>query len=151
MTAVTWDLPPLGVLIADDPWWRYPSPFCAAGDGIAHLRVWDTPAGGHVAVVTEAGLGASVTNSAEGIIGALQARYGHPLTLLEHWPDGETITWPVGAPTVLGEHIDQVHTGLFRPRWRRVWPVHPDNPDYDALAAWFGEHGRRVAGSEAPW
>jgi hypothetical protein len=48
------DLPPLGVLIADDPFWRY-----RAGElvreGVAHLRVWTTVAipPGHLAVVTE--------------------------------------------------------------------------------------------------
>ena len=32
-------LPPLGELIADDPFWRYPSG-SGSGEGVAHLRVW---------------------------------------------------------------------------------------------------------------
>ena len=57
-------LPPLGELIADDPFWRYSSG-AMAGRGVAHLRVWRTAGAqpGHVAVVTETGSAASVTNS----------------------------------------------------------------------------------------
>jgi len=33
-------LPPLGDLIADEPFWRYPAG--AARAGVAHLRVWLT-------------------------------------------------------------------------------------------------------------
>jgi hypothetical protein len=59
------DLPPLGELIADEPFWRYPSA-TTAEEGVAHLRVWLTTGAepGHLAVVTETGLGASVTESA---------------------------------------------------------------------------------------
>ena len=35
------DLPPLGELVADDPFWRYPS-ISMAREGVAHLRVWLT-------------------------------------------------------------------------------------------------------------
>jgi hypothetical protein len=35
------DLPPLGALVADDPFWRYPTAGLAR-EGVAHLRVWLT-------------------------------------------------------------------------------------------------------------
>jgi len=58
-------LPPLGELVADVPFWRYPSG-AAAGEGVAHLRVWTTATvpQGHLAAVTETGAAASVTESA---------------------------------------------------------------------------------------
>jgi hypothetical protein len=58
------DLPPLGELVADEPAWRYPSA-TTAGEGAAHLRVWLTTGAepGHLAVVTETGLAASVTKN----------------------------------------------------------------------------------------
>ena len=64
------DLPPLGELVADEPFWRYLAGM--AGEGVAQLRVWLT-AGlepGHLAVVTETGLGGSVTESAGHIWGS---------------------------------------------------------------------------------
>jgi hypothetical protein len=58
-------LPPLGELIADDPFGRYPLG-TMAGQGVAHLRVWLTggPEPGHLAVVTETGTVAALTESA---------------------------------------------------------------------------------------
>jgi len=52
-------LPPLGELVADVPFWRYPSG-AAAGEGVAHLRVWTTATvpQGHLAAVTETGAAA---------------------------------------------------------------------------------------------
>jgi hypothetical protein len=48
------DLPPLGELVAEEPFWRYPSA-TIAGAGAAHLCVWLTTGAepGHLAVVTE--------------------------------------------------------------------------------------------------
>jgi len=58
-------LPPLGELMFDHPFWRYPAGGLA-GEGVAHVRVWTTATSppGHLAVVTETGLAASVTESA---------------------------------------------------------------------------------------
>lgn len=55
-------LPPLGELIADDPFWRYSSG-SGSGEGVAHLRVWliADAEPGHLVVVTETGSAASVT------------------------------------------------------------------------------------------
>ena len=80
-------LPPLGELVADDPFWRYPSGTLAR-EGVAHLRVWVTAATppGYLAVVTETGLAASVTRSAGYIRAELARRYGSSLVLLEHSP-----------------------------------------------------------------
>ena len=78
-------LPPLGALIADEPFWQYP--LSAAGrEGVAHLRVWLTagPEPGHLAVVTETGSAASVTRSAGRIWAELARRYGPSPVLLEH-------------------------------------------------------------------
>ena len=58
-------LPPLGELIAGEPFWRYPiGP--TDREGVAHLRVWLTAGRqpGHLAVVTQTGSAASVTESA---------------------------------------------------------------------------------------
>ena len=73
------DLPPLGELVAEEPFWRYPSA-TMAGAGAAHLRVWLTTGAepGHLAVVTETGLAASVTESAGRIWAALPAGPGPP-------------------------------------------------------------------------
>jgi hypothetical protein len=83
-------LPPLGDLIADDPFWRYPLGVMDA-QGIAHLRVWLTggPEPGHLAVVTETGSAASVTRSAGRIWADLARRYGPSCVLLEHCPAPE--------------------------------------------------------------
>ena len=64
-------LPPLGDLIADEPFWRYP-----AGAGVAHLRVWLTadPEPGHPAVVTGTGTASGITESTERIRAALARR-----------------------------------------------------------------------------
>src|SRR5207247_575322 len=79
------DLPQLGELVADEPFWRYP----AGGLGrkhVAHLRVWLTtgPEPGYLAVVTETGLAASVTESARHIRAELARRHGPAVVLLEH-------------------------------------------------------------------
>lgn len=70
------DLPPLGALVADDPSWRYPAGGLGR-EGVAHLRVWLTagPEPGHLAVVTETGLAASVAESAGYIWAVLARRY----------------------------------------------------------------------------
>jgi hypothetical protein len=46
-------LPPVGDLVADEPFWRYPLG-ATARQGVTHLRVWRTadPEPGHLAVVT---------------------------------------------------------------------------------------------------
>ena len=79
------DLPHLRDLVADEPFWRYP----AAGpdrEEVAHLRVWLTtgPEPGYLAVVTETGPAAAVTESARHIRAALARRYGPAVVLLEH-------------------------------------------------------------------
>ncbi len=83
-------LPPLGDLIADEPFWRYPAG--AAGAGVAHLRGWLTadPEPGHLAVVTETGTASGITESTEHIWAALARTYGPSLVLLEHHPAPET-------------------------------------------------------------
>ena len=137
----TLDLPPLGEMVADEPWWRYPSR-CAAGDGIAHLRVWHLAVqDGHLAVVTETGLGASVTNSIEDIHGVLAQSYPGPLTLIEHWPAAESA--PAG-----GEHLDLALVQDRRPSWQRIWPTPAANPAHDTLDAWMRVYGRIITDAQ---
>src|SRR5215831_2315213 len=85
------DLPPLGELLVDDPFWRYPA--CGlAREGVGHLRVWATASAppGYLAVVTKTGgitsVSNSVTESAGRIWADLARRYGPSLVLLEHHP-----------------------------------------------------------------
>lgn len=59
------DLPPLGELLVDDPFWQYPG-WGLAREAGRHVRVWATAAAsaGYLAVVTETGGIISVTESA---------------------------------------------------------------------------------------
>jgi len=79
------DLPPLGELIVDDPFWQYPA-WGLAREGVGHLRVWATAGAspGYLAVVTDAGGITSVTESAGRIWADLARRFGPSLVLLEH-------------------------------------------------------------------
>lgn len=131
------DLPPLGDLVADDPFWRYPAG--VAREGAAHLRVWLTagPEPGHLAVVTETGLAASVTESAGHIRAQLVRRYGPSLVLLEHCPGPELSE---GTET-----LDLVRVGADgSPRWSRVWPTPEDNPRHAGLEVWMATYGQQI-------
>jgi len=126
------DLPPIGELIVDEPFWRHPA-WGLAAEGVAHLRIWTTATDppGHVAVVTETGLGASVTESAGRIWAELVRRYGPSLVLLEHHPAPELAE---GAET-----LDLVRIGADgSPHWSRVWPTPEDNPRRAGLELWNG-------------
>lgn len=112
-------------LIRDEDRWPYDTSV-GAGYGIARLLVWTMPIG-HVAAVTDLGNGASITNSAEHIWAALADQYGEPLVLLEHY-------WAEGG---VEEHVDQVAVLDGQPRWRRIWPTPPSNPQHDELRQWI--------------
>jgi hypothetical protein len=132
------DLPPLGELVADEPFWRYPS----GGqdrEGVARLRVWTTATDppGHLAVVTETGAAASVTEAAGRIWARLTRRYGPSLVLLEHRPAPEDRE---GAET-----LDLVRAGADgSPHWSRVWPTPEENPRHAALELWMATDGHRI-------
>src|SRR5258707_3114615 len=81
------DLPPLGELLVDDPFWQYPARGLAR-EGAGHVRVWATAAAsaGYLAVVTETGGLISVTESAGRIRAGLARRYRACLVLLEPSP-----------------------------------------------------------------
>ena len=85
------DLPPLGELLVDDPFWQYPA-WGLAREGAGHLRVWATATASpeYLAVVTETGgitpVTNSVTESGGRIWAGLARRYGPSLILLEHHP-----------------------------------------------------------------
>lgn len=123
-------------LVVDDVLWRYPSAG-VAGEGIAHLRVWTAAPAGHIAIVTEVGLGTSITNSAEHIWAQLVARHLQPLLLLEHYPASE-------HPQGRDDTLEQVALQGGRPVWRRVWPTTPANPNYAQFKRWMTEYGHRL-------
>ncbi|PPJ36464.1 hypothetical protein C5E45_20685 [Nocardia nova] len=116
--------------VEDIPDWSYQSS-CAAGFGTAHLRVFGD-LGTDLVIVSERGIGASVTNSAEHTWAAVANDFGthrgEVPVLLEHWPAGQ------GATDT--EHLDQLVVIDGAPRWRRIWPVPEANPDHAENAAW---------------
>ncbi len=132
------DLPQLGDLVADEPFWRYR----AGGRGredVAHLRVWLTtgPAPGHLAVVTETGPGACVTESARHIRAGLARRYGPAVVLLEHHLAPELAE---GAQT-----LDLVRFGAEgSPHWSRIWPTQQEHPRHADLELWMAAHGYQI-------
>jgi hypothetical protein len=138
-------LPPLGELIADQPFWRYQIGNTGRED-VAHLRVWLTAGAepGHLAVITETGSAASVTESTEHIWAELARRYGPSLVLLEHHPAPEI---GEGAET-----LDLIRIGADgSPRWLRVWPTPEENPRHAGLELWMASHGHQVVGKPADW
>ncbi|MEU9837467.1 hypothetical protein AB0D67_38530 [Streptosporangium sp. NPDC048047] len=127
-------LPVPGDLILNNPAWLYPSP-CAAGSGMAHLRIWTTRTAAphtHLAIVSQMGIGASVTNSATSIHATLTHALNGPVVLLEHWPEQES-----HGP----EHLDQVTITAGQPDWRRIWPTSVSNPDRSRFETWMNHHG----------
>jgi len=138
------DLPPLGELVADDPFWQYRTG--VARKGVAHLRVWitatDPPR--HVAAITETGHAGTVTESAGRIRAVLADRYRPGLVLLEHHlaPGfGEGV-----------ETLDLVRIGADgEPHWTRVWPTPEDNPRHAGLELWIAVYGHRIVDKPASW
>ena len=133
-------LPPLGGLIADDPFWRHPSRLGLV-EGVAHLRVWLTAGAepGHLAVVTETGSAASVTESAGYIWAELTRRHGSLLVLLEHHPGAE---YEESAET-----LELVRIGADgSPHWSRVWPTSAENPRHAGLELWMAAYGHQIVG-----
>ena len=135
------DLPPLGELLVDDPFWQY-----LAREGAGHLRVWATAtaSAGYLAVVTETGGIISVTESAGRIWAGLARRYGPSLVLLEHHPapgSGEGM-----------ETLDLVRIGADgSPHWSRVWPTPQENPRHAGLELWMAGYGHQIVGRPASW
>jgi hypothetical protein len=137
------DLPPLGELIADNPFWRYPTA-AMAGEGVARLRVWTTATTppGRLAVVTETGLSGTVSESAGQIWAELVGSYGSSLVFLEHSPAPET---GEGEET-----LDLVRVGVDgSPRWTRIWPTPEDNPRHAGLELWMATYGHQIVSNPA--
>ncbi|MFE6274069.1 hypothetical protein ACFVQ9_35370 [Streptomyces goshikiensis] len=128
-------------LVFDDPVFTFFSPHMGGG-GLAALRVWRTAEGGHLAIVTERGLGLSITNAAEVITTALSALLPGPLVVLEHWMPGD------GADH---DRLDQVLVPVgLRPQWRRVWPTPPTNPGHAAYEEWMRSCGHALLAARTP-
>lgn len=137
--------PPIGHLIADEPFWRYPLG-ARAGPGVTPLRVWLTAGSepSYLAVVTETGSAASVTESVPHIWAALARRCGPSVMLLAHHPAPET---EEGAET-----LDLVRIGADgSSHWLRVWPTAQDNPRHAGLELWMACHGHRIVSKPASW
>lgn len=136
------DLPPLGGLIVDDPFWSYPAGVMRRG--VVHLRVWLTagPESGYLAVVTETGPAASVTESAGYIWADLAGRFGPSLVLLEH------DLAPESGDGI--ETLDLVRVGAdSSPHWTRIWPTPQDNPRHAGLELWMATDGHQIVGKPA--
>jgi hypothetical protein len=138
------DLPPLGELLVDDPFWQYPA-WGQPREGAGHVRVWATAAAapGYLAVVTETGGITSVTESAGRIRAGLARRYGPCLVLLERHPAPES---GQGMET-----LDLVRIGADgSPHWSRVWPTPQENPRHAGLdCGWPLTGTRSPAGPRA--
>jgi hypothetical protein len=132
------------VLIVDDPFWRYPAGL--AREGVAHLRVWMTVTvlPGHLAVVTETGSDASVTETAGLIWAELARRYRPSLVLLEHHLAPE---FGEGMET-----LDLMRIGADgSPHWSRVWPTPEENPRHAGLELWMASYGHQIVSRPASW
>lgn len=127
-------LPAADTLVVDEPAW--PHPGIGAG-GVAHLRVWATTDGGHLAVVTEQGVGCSTTNAAEHIHSALAEQYGPGVVHLEHYPAAQRVVGP--------DTLDQVIvTNGGRPQWRRIWPTPTTNSHHEQFDTWVRTGGAAI-------
>ena len=88
----------------------------------------------YLAVVTETGLAASVSESAGRIRAGLAGRYGSSVVLLEH-----NLAPEAGEGR---ETLDLVRTGADgSPHWSRVWPIQEDNPHHAGLELWMVSYG----------
>jgi hypothetical protein len=138
------ELPPLGILVADEPLQLYRSA-TFADEEFAHLRVWTTVGSepGHLAVVTETCAGASVTESADLIWAELGRLYGPSVVLLEH-----------AAPEV-GKGMETLHLVCFaaddNPIRTRIWPGSEDSPRHSEFELWMATDGYRIVSKAASW
>lgn len=127
-------LPYAEALIVNDPMWSHPG---ISVGGVAHLRVWSSVDGRHLAVVTEQGVGCSTTNAAEYIHAALVEQYGPGVVHLEHYPASQRVIGP--------DSLDEVTVTIDgEPLWRRVWPTPPSNPHHAEFTAWTRSGGSAV-------
>lgn len=130
-------LPPIGTLIADEPFWRYPAG--TARIGAAHLRVWLTTAAEprYLAAVTKTASEAAITESTGQIGAALISRYGASVVLLEHLLAPET-----------GEGIETLDLVQIAadgtPSRLRIWPSPADSPRHAPLERWMATYGYQV-------
>jgi hypothetical protein len=131
-------LPALGPLVHRDPLWEVADRDGARG--VYLLRVWKAGPG-HFAVVTELGMGRSVTNAAQAIRSLLVGRFGEPLGLAEHWPASQ-------SPEA-GEHVDLVLPPGWQGRrgWAALWPLGRKAPHYEVCEAWWAVYGAEITGS----
>ena len=97
-----------------------------------------------MAVVTETGVGNSVTESAERNWADLVRRHGPSLVLLEHHPAPELAE---GVET-----LDLVRAGADgKLHWTRVWPTPQDSPRHAGLELWMAAHGYQIVDRPASW
>jgi hypothetical protein len=108
--------------------------------------VWLTadPEPAHLAVATETGLAASVTESAGHIRAGLACRYGPAVVLLEHH---------LAPGLAEGEQtLDLVRFGADgSPHWTCVWPTPAGHPRHAGLERWMAAHGYQIVSRPAGW
>jgi hypothetical protein len=105
--------------------------------------VWESTSASHVAVVTELpdNPGMSVTNAAEHIFVKLAGVYSRGLVVMEHYhADPNSSSWK------RGERLDRVWLTGHMANWQPVWPIAPDDGQYEAHALWAAMYWQTVTG-----
>ena len=142
------DLPPLGELVADDPFWRYPSA-AMPGEGVAHLRVWLTtgPEPGHLAVVTGTGPSASALSPL--------GRSGLSSPAGEGPCSSSSSTPPLPGPgTARRPSIWSSSAPMGVPAGPASGPTPEENPRHAGLELWMAVHGHQIVSrtaSQSDW
>ena len=139
------DLPPLGELLVDDPFWQYPA-WGLAREAAGHLRVWAaaTASRGYLAVVTETGASSPSLNLPGGSGPAWLADTG-PASCCPG-------TTPAPESGEGMETLDLVRIGADgSPHWSRVWPTPEENPRHAGLERWMAAYGHQIVGRPASW
>ncbi|MFF8786745.1 hypothetical protein [Streptomyces sp. NPDC015125] len=87
-------------------------------------------------ILTETGIGVTITNAAEEITAKLSRHIPGNLVVLEHWRAGN------GADH---DRLAQVRAPNGRSaRWRAIWPIPPANPRYEAHRDWMHAYGHTL-------
>lgn len=121
----------MAVLIHDEPQWPMPSPLTRE-PSLRRLRVWEVNAT-LVAVITERGIGTSVTNAAREAYTAVHLRFPGA-RVFEHYPAD------VGVSDV--EHFDEIS---FTPEGRMEWKPWP----LAVIVEWLGPDALEQPGDSA--
>ena len=139
------DLPPLGELLVDDPFWQYPARglarkgpgTCVSGPLRLLLRVtW---------LLSPRLAASSPSLNLPGGSG--------PAWLADTGPASCcSSTTPRPASGEGLETLDLVRIGADgSPHWSRVWPTPQENPRHAGLELWMAAYGHQIVGRPASW